>query len=122
MLLLLLAILVGIEGIGLLVGAVFFFSQLFVQQATSLSGSIVIFVITLIIGVGVLCTALGAARSKTWVRGPILTWQILQVAVAISFFQGTDFWPALGWLLLVFSIASTGLLFSRPVINAATKS
>lgn len=122
MLLLLLATLVGIEGIGLLVGAVFFFSQLFVQQATSLSGSIVIFVITLIIGLGVTTAALGVARSKTWVRGPILTWQILQIAVAISLFQGTDFWPVIGWLLLALSLASTGLLFSRTVIDATTKS
>ena len=122
MLLLLLAALVGIEGIGLLAGAVFFFSQLFVQQATSLSGSIVIFVITLIIGVGMTAAAFGASRSKTWVRGPILTWQILQVAVAISFFQGEDFWSMLGWLLLALSLASTGLLFSKPVIDATTKS
>ena len=122
MLLSLLAILIGIEGAALLAGAVFFFTQIFVQQTTSLSGSIVIFIITLIIGVGVLAAALGAAQRKTWVRGPILTWQILQIAVAISFLQGTDFWPLIGLVLLILSVGSTALLFTKAVIEATTKS
>lgn len=121
MLLSLLAILIGIEGATLLAGAVFFFTQIFVQQTTSLSGSIVIFIITLIIGLGVLAAALGAAQRKTWVRGPILTWQILQIAVAISFLQGTDFWPLIGLVLLILSVGSTALLFTKAVIEATTK-
>ena len=121
MLLSLLATLIGIEGAALLAGAVFFFTQIFVQQTTSLSGSIVIFIITLIIGVGVLAAALGTVQRKTWVRGPILTWQILQVAVAISFFQGTDFWPLIGWILLILSLGSTALLFTKSVIESTTK-
>ena len=121
MLLSLLATLIGIEGAALLAGAVFFFTQIFVQQTSSLSGSIVIFIITLIIGVGVLAAALGAAQRKTWVRGPILTWQILQIAVSISFFQGTDFWPLIGWILLILSLGSTTLLFSKQVIESTTK-
>lgn len=122
MLLSLFATLIGIEGAALLAGAVFFFTQIFVKQTTSLSGSIVIFIITLIIGVGVLASAIGAARGKTWVRGPILTWQILQIAVAISFLQGTDFWPLIGWVLLILSLGSTALLFTKAVIEATTKS
>lgn len=121
MLLSLLAILIGIESLAVLFGASFFLSQLFVQQATSLSGSVVIFVITLLIGIGLVATAIGTFRAKTWVRGPILTWQILQVAVAISFFQGEEFWPVIGWLLLALSIASVGLLFSRTVLTATTR-
>lgn len=122
MLLYLLAFLVGLEGLALMTGAVFFFAQIFVQQTTSFSGSIVIFIITLFLAVGLLMTAYSTARARGWVRGAILTWQILQVAVATSFFQGVDFWPALGWVLLILSCASTLLLFSRPVIKATTKS
>ena len=116
----LLAALVGLEGLGLLAGAGFFLTQIFVQSSTSLSGAIVIFIITLLVALGVLATAIATLRATSWVRGAILTWQILQIAVAISFIQGTDFWAVIGWVLVALSVASTALLLSKPVVASMT--
>lgn len=111
MLHLLLAILVGIEGVGLLAGAVFFFSQLFVQQTASVSGSIVIFLITLVLSAGLLISSFAMLQKLRWPRGGILTWQILQIAVATSFIQGLVAWQFVGWILLGLAILSLVFFF-----------
>ena len=116
----LLGVLVSIEALLVTAGAMYFLSRIFLETPENLSGAIVIFAITLVIAIGLVATAIGAFRAQTWTRGAIVTWQMLQFAVATSFIQGIEAWQPLGWLLFVFSAVTVVLLFSRPVVAVFT--
>lgn len=120
-LLVLLACLVILEAMGLIAGAIFFFSQIFLQPAASVVGAVVIFVITAVIAGGLAITGIFTFTARSWTRGAILTWQILQLAVATSFLQGLEPWPTLGGVLVVLSVTSAGLLFVPSVVKATTR-
>ena len=119
-LLALLGVLVGIEALMVTAGALYFLSRIFMETPENLSGAIVIFAITLVIAIGLVATAIGTFRAQSWTRGAIVTWQILQFAVATSFIQGIQAWQPVGWLLIVFAVGTAVLLFTRPVITAMT--
>lgn len=107
---LLLAALVGLESLIVLAGAFYFFSQLFVQEVSNAAGAIVIFAITLLIAIGLALASIGTFRDQGWTKGAIITWQILQIAIATSFIRGTSEWQAMGWLLIVLSLSSSLLI------------
>lgn len=69
----------------------------------------------LAIGVGML--GFGLIRRWRRIRGGIITWQIMQVAVSIAAFQGLlgPWW--IGWLLLVPAVVAIWLTVSRPVTS-----
>lgn len=100
----LLASLVGLESLIVLAGALYFFSQLFVQEVSNAAGAIVIFAITLFIAIGLAIVSIGTIRDQGWTRGAIITWQILQFAAATSFIPGISSWQPVGWFLAVLSI------------------
>ena len=116
----LLGVLVSIEALMVTAGALYFLSRIFVETPENLSGAIVIFAITIVIAIGLVATAIGTFRTQSWTRGAIVTWQILQFAVATSFIQGIQAWQPVGWLLIIFAVGTTVLLFTRPVITAMT--
>ena len=116
----LLGAMVSIEALLVTAGAIYFLSRIFLETPENLSGAIVIFAITLVIAIGLVATAIGTFRAQSWTRGAIVTWQILQFAVATSFIQGIQAWQPVGWLLIVFAVLTALLLFSRPVISAMT--
>ncbi|MDH6537475.1 hypothetical protein M2112_001721 [Aurantimicrobium minutum] len=112
----LLGVLVSIEALLVTAGAMYFLSRIFGDSPENLSGAIVIFAITLIIGLGLIATAIATFKSKSWVTGAIVTWQILQIAVAISFIQGLPEWQLAGWVLAVLSL-SVGFLVLKQLIE-----
>jgi hypothetical protein len=116
----LLGVLVGIEALMVTAGALYFLSRIFMETPENLSGAIVIFAITLVIAIGLVASAIGTFRTQSWTRGAIVTWQILQFAVATAFIQGIQAWQPVGWLLIVFAVGTAVLLFTRPVITAMT--
>ena len=116
----LLGVLVSVEALLVTAGAVYFLSRIFLETPENLSGAFVIFAITLIIAAGLIATAIGTFKVKSWTRGAIVTWQILQFFVATSFIQGIKVWQPVGWLLIVLAVSTAVLLFSRPVINSMT--
>lgn len=65
--------------------------------------------------------AINTLRGFAWVRGAIVTMQVLQIAVAIGSFQGLFARTDIGWLLLVPAVAVLALLFSRPVMAATAR-
>ncbi|MEG3034705.1 MAG: hypothetical protein RR877_04340 [Aurantimicrobium sp.] len=119
-LVMLLGALVSIEALLVTAGAFYFLSRIFLETPENLSGAIVIFAITLVIAIGLFATAIAAFRAISWTRGAIVTWQILQFAVATSFIQGIQAWQPVGWLLIFFAVGTAILLFTRPVIAAMT--
>lgn len=113
--------LIGLEAIAVLSGAGYFFSQLFVQQVTNTAGAIVIFAITALIGLALAVLAVATWLRKSWTRGAIITWQILQFALATSFIQGIDIWQPLGWILITASLITSVLVFLPQVTHEMTK-
>jgi hypothetical protein len=100
-------------------GAIYFLSRIFLDNPENLSGAIVIFAITLVIAIGLVATAIGTFRTESWTRGAIVTWQILQFAVATSFIQGIQAWQPVGWLLIVLQLAQLFCFYS-PRLTAMT--
>lgn len=60
-------------------------------------------------------------RGSPWIRGAVVAWQVLQIAVAVGCFQGLFARPDVGWLLLLPAIVVLVLLFTKPVIAATTR-
>ena len=100
----LLGVLVSVEALLVTAGAVYFLSRIILETPENLVGAFVIFAITLIIAAGLIATAIGTFKAKTWTRGAIVTWQIMQFVVATSFIQGIQAWQPLGWLLIALSL------------------
>lgn len=119
-LVMLLGALVSLEALLVTAGAFYFLSRIFSETPENLTGAVVIFAITLVIAIGLVATAIGTFRTQSWTRGAIVTWQILQFAVATSFIQGIQAWQPVGWLLIVFAVGTAVLLFTRPVVSAMT--
>ena len=111
----LLGVLVSIEALLVTAGAVYFLSRIFLETPENLSGAIVIFAITLIIAIGLVVVGISIFRELTWTRGAIVTWQILQFAVATSFVQGFSLWQYLGWTLIFLSVAGFVLVLSEKI-------
>lgn len=112
-LVILLGVLVSIEAMLVIAGALYFLSRIFLETPDNFTGAIVIFGITLVIAVGLVATAIGVFRTQPWTRGAIVTWQILQFAVATSFIQGIEAWQPLGWALIALSFAVVFLVLKE---------
>ena len=54
-------------------------------------------------------------RLKPWARSAAVFWQTVQLAIAYGSFSGQFAQPAIGWALIVPSLAVLYLLFSKPV-------
>ena len=82
-------------------------------------------VVILLLSAGLACAlwamVVGLLRRQSWVRGAALTWQLLQIAVAIGCFQGVFAVPALGWALLIPAVLAIFLLMSPPVVAATRR-
>jgi len=101
---LILSLLLGIETVLVSAGAVYFLTLTFTEVTSKIAGAIVIFLITALIAVVLWVSTFALLQGKSWSRGIIVTWQVIQFALATSFIQGLVEWQALGWLLLVLSL------------------
>ncbi|RFA15283.1 hypothetical protein B7R21_04485 [Subtercola boreus] len=119
-LLVLLAVLLLVEALAVLAIGAWLIAELGLAEPASYATAIALIVLVLAAGVWVLCIAIGVYRLRPWTRGAALTWQILQVIVAICIFQGLFAEPVDGWPLLVVSLLGVALLLS-PSVVAATR-
>ena len=98
---------------------------LVVELATEVPDDFASAVVILLLAAGLACAlwamTIGLLRRQTWVRGAALTWQLLQIAVAIGCFQGVFAVPSLGWALLVPAAVAILLLMSPPVVAATRR-
>jgi len=91
---------------------------LLTQPAASLPSAVAIVVIAIIGALWVIVALIGAVRRHPWMRALAITWQVIQLAVAIGCFQGLTAEPAIGWALLVPSVIGILLLISPQVTHA----
>lgn len=68
-----------------------------------------------------LATGIATLRAQGWIRASAVTWQVLQLAVAVGCFQGLYARPDIGWALLLPALAGILLAVSRPVVRATTR-
>ena len=98
---------------------------LVVELLTATPDSFASAVVILLLAAGLACAlwamVVGLLRRQTWVRGAALTWQLLQIAVAIGCFQGVFAVPSLGWALLIPAAIAILLLMSPPVVTATRR-
>lgn len=87
---------------------------------TSLATALAILVLALIAATWVTAIAVNSLRRRSWIRGAAVTWQLVQVAVAVGSFQGLYARPDLGWALLLPSVVVLVLLFQRRVVAETT--
>ncbi len=80
------------------------------------ASAIALIVLVLAAGLWVLVTAIGVFRMRPWTRGAALTWQVLQVIVAICCFQGIFASPDAGWPLLIAGVLGVALLLAPSVV------
>jgi hypothetical protein len=111
-----LTVLLGAEALLMLGLSAWFLFELLAATPSSFTSALAIFVILLIATAFVVALAVGLIRRQTWIRGGAVTWQLIQIAVAIGAFQGIFAQPGIGWLLLIPSIVVLVLLFTKPVI------
>lgn len=117
-----LSILVGFEALLVSGGALYFLTRMFVEPVENIAGAIVIFLITAAIAVGLFIVTVACAKNNSWTRGAIVTWQVLQFAVATSFIQGLVEWQPIGWMLFLLSAGAIVLVFMPATTREMTKS
>lgn len=57
-------------------------------------------------------------RGKRWARGPLITWQIFQLTVAVPLLQGSTPW--IGVALLILALIVTIAMFTPTVLRVTT--
>ncbi|TFC49814.1 hypothetical protein E3T26_08530 [Cryobacterium sp. TMT1-21] len=116
----LLAALLWAEAALLWVAVVWLILELLTATPTSLASAIAILVLVVVAAAWVSAVAVNSLRRRSWIRGAAVTWQLVQIAVAVGCFQGLYARPDLGWALLLPSIVVLGLLFTPRVIAETT--
>lgn len=100
---------------------VFLVVELFIDRPASFASAVALAVVTAIAAVWLGLIGVSVLRGRPWVRGAVVVWQILQIAVAVGSFQGMFARPDIGWLLLAPAIAALALVFTKPVVAATTR-
>ncbi|MET0853462.1 MAG: hypothetical protein ABWY30_02435 [Microterricola sp.] len=91
--------------------------ELLTEQPASFVSAVAILVLTIVAFVFVTAIAIGAVRRRSWIRGAAISWQLMQVAVAVGCFQGIYARPELGWALLAPSLIVIALLLAPGIRN-----
>lgn len=114
-----LLVLVGLltlESIAIAGVCVWLIFELITTRPDTLASGVAIVALGIVAAVWVVATTIGAYRMRTWMRGSVLTWQLLQIAVAFGCFQGQFAVPDVGWALLAPALAAIGLIFTPSVV------
>lgn len=108
----LLTLLLGLEAVAMTALALFLLFELLTQPAASIGGGIAIVVLGFLAALWLVAIVIGVVRRRPWIRGAAMTWQFLQIAVAVGCFQGLFAQPDIGWLLLAPALVCILLLLS----------
>ncbi|MEO7147412.1 MAG: hypothetical protein ABIW81_02620 [Terrimesophilobacter sp.] len=107
------AVLVGVAGL--------LTFELFADKPTSYLSAVAILLLAIVAAGWVFVIALGTLRARPWIRAAALTWQVLQLAVALGSFQGLFARDDVGWVLLVPAVIIIVLLFTPSVVKATAR-
>jgi hypothetical protein len=116
--LLALAGIVALEALAMVAVAVWLIVELLVETPRSLASAVALIVLAAVAAAFLAAVAISTLRRAAWIRGAVVTWQVVQIAVAIGAFQGTLARPDVGWVLLIPSVAAILLTFAPTVTRA----
>jgi hypothetical protein len=116
-----LAVLLFAEAALLIAVVVWVAVELVASRPASYLSAVAILVLVAISAAWILATAMGTLRGRSWIRGATVTWQVMQIAIAVGCFQGLYARPDLGWALLVPSIIGILLAISPQVVTATRR-
>jgi len=107
----------GIEALALLAGALLLIVAL-IGGFTD-DTSMAVFVLVFGGGMGLILTVMlrNLSRGKRWARGPLVTWQLFQLAVAVPLLQGSTPWIGIALLILA-AVVLVGMF--TPTVLALT--
>ncbi len=94
--------------------------ELLTATASSLASALFLILLAAIAAIWLAVIGANVLRTRSWVRGAAIVWQVLQIAVAIGSFQGLFSQPVIGWALLVPALIVLVLVFT-PAVVAATR-
>ena len=120
-LLVVLAVIVFAEAALLTVAAVWLIFELLVDEPSSIASALALTALVILAAVWLSIVAGNTLRGAPWVRGAIVVWQVLQIAIAVGCFQGLFARPDIGWALLLPALIALVLLFTKPVLAATTR-
>jgi hypothetical protein len=118
--LIVLAVLLFAEALGLAAVTVWLILAMLTSAPASFGGGIAIIALALGAAAFMFAVATGSLRGKRWIRGAAVTWQLMQMALALGAFQGVLAVPSVGWALLIPAVLVIVLLFTRSVITATS--
>ena len=105
------ATLVALEAAGLLAGAVYFGVETLSTTPDSMGAAISLVVMAALLAAGLAVCVAGVLQHRSWVRGPVLTWQLVQGGVAMRLTVLVAWW--IGVPLLAAAIV-IGVLIAGP--------
>ncbi len=120
-LLVLLAVIVGAEALVMIGVVVWLVLELLTARPTSYTTALAILVLAAVAALFLSFVAIHTLRARPWTRAATLTWQLLQIVIAIGCFQGLVATPTIGWYLLVPAVLAMLLLFTPPVVAATRR-
>lgn len=113
---LILVALVGLESLALWICAGVLVIDTITLRPSDYASAVALTVLTVVGAVWLVAVAVALHAGRPWSRAGAMTWQILQLAVAVGAFQGVFAQPAIGWAILVPSLLGIGLLLTRSVV------
>ena len=109
--------LVVLEAVALIGLALFLVVELFVADAAEPGGAVGLAALTLVGALGLLLCARGVVAGRRWARAPTLTWQLLQLSIAVPA-ATSDRWylgvPAVLAALVVAGLMLSGRTLTEP--------
>lgn len=104
------ALIVGLEGVGLVVLAVWQIAALVAGDAASVVSSLALLVLTAVGAAGVLAFAAAILRGRSWGRSGGIVLQVLILAVALGAATGAYAHPVIGLAIAVPAVVALVLL------------
>lgn len=110
----------ALEALALWTFSAWWVLELLVATPNSVGASLALLALTVVAALWVSAITVGALRGRPWIRGAAVTWQLVQVMIAIGCFQGIYARPDVGWALLLPSIIVLVLVFNPRVVAATS--
>ncbi|WP_233201846.1 hypothetical protein [Cryobacterium sp. Y11] len=113
--------LLALEAIALWALSAWWVLELLVETPSSMGGALALLALAVIAAVWVSAITVGTLRGRPWIRGAAVTWQLVQIMIAIGCFQGIYARPDVGWALLLPSIVVLVLVFTPRVVSTTSR-
>ena len=112
--------LVALEALALWSLTAWWVLELLIDTPNSMGGALSLLALTAVAALWVSAITVGALRGRPWIRGAAVTWQLVQIMIAVGCFQGIYARPDVGWALLAPSVVVLVLVFTPKVIAATS--